>query len=62
MEAMPEFVMGQRVRVREDGGDLRVQPDKALLGKSEPSRQFLCATGALRLLPTLWSSVPEMGT
>ena len=30
---MPEFEMGQRVRVREEGGDPRVQPEKRLLGK-----------------------------
>ncbi len=29
---MPEFEMGQRVRVREEGGDPRVQPEQRLLG------------------------------
>lgn len=30
---MPEFQMGQRVRVREEGGDADSQPEKRLLGK-----------------------------
>ena len=29
---MPEFQPGQRVRVREDGGDPSYPPDKTLLG------------------------------
>ena len=33
MVAIPEFEMGQTVRVRQDGGDPRVQPDMALRGK-----------------------------
>ena len=30
---MPEFEMGQRVRVREEGGAPGLQPDKRFLGK-----------------------------
>ncbi len=33
MVAMPEFQPGQRVRVRDDGGDPDTQPDESLLGK-----------------------------
>ena len=31
--AMPEFQPGQRVRVRDEGGDPDTQPDKSVLGK-----------------------------
>ena len=31
--AMPEFQPGQRVRVRDEGGDPDTQPDKNVLGK-----------------------------
>ncbi len=33
VEDMPEFRPGQRVRVREDGGDSALRPDGKFLGK-----------------------------